>query len=195
MWTEATAASLEGAHAVVLVEGTSDQAALTALARIQGRSLASEGMAIVAMGGAHAITRHLLGLGPAGRGLRVGGLCDEAEVDFFVAGLAAAGVGAPRERDDLERFGFFVCSADLEDELIRACGRERIEEVLDIEGDLGSFRTFQKQPGWRDEPFDAQMRRFLGAGARRKRRYAELLVSSLAPDQVPRPLREVLDGP
>ena len=66
---EATAAALarsESARAVVLVEGISDQIALETLAGRQGRELAAEGIVIVPIGGAHAITRYLVRFGPSG---------------------------------------------------------------------------------------------------------------------------------
>jgi len=58
---------------------------------------------------------------------------------------------------------------------------------------LGSFRTLQKQPAWRDEPVEEQLRRFLGSGGSRKIRYARLLVEALEPDAAPRPLQLVLE--
>ena len=94
----------------------------------------------------------------------------------------------------MERLGFFVCEKDLEDELIRASGREAIEALLDSQGDLGSFHILRQQPAWRLEGFDAQVRRWLGAGARRKIRYARLLVESLPLDRMPRPLLAVLSA-
>ena len=91
-------------------------------------------------------------------------------------------------RTDMERLGFFVCSADLEDELIRALGAASVEAVVDAEGDLGSFRTLQKQPEWRGRATEQQLRRFMGSGSGRKIRYARLLVDALDLGQVPRPL-------
>lgn len=192
---EARAAALSraaSARSLVLVEGISDLIAIETLARRQGRDLAAEGVAVVPIGGAHAVTSHLLLFGPHGADLALSGLCDAAEEEFFRRGLASSGVGAPKTRDDMERLGFFVCVEDLEDELIRAAGREPIEALLDSQGDLGSFETLQKQPAWRERSFEAQMRRFLGAGARRKSRYARLLVGALDLERIPRPLVEVL---
>ena len=192
---EARAAALvqaASARSIVLVEGISDLIAVETLARRQGRDLATEGVAVVPIGGAHAITSHLVRFGPQGDGLAMSGLCDAAEEEFFRRGLVRAGLGMPRTRTDMERLGFFVCVEDLEDELIRASGRDLIETLLDAQGDLGSFQTLQKQPAWRQRSFEAQMHRFLGAGARRKSRYAGLLVSALDLDRMPRPLVEVL---
>ena len=92
----------------------------------------------------------------------------------------------------MERLGFYVCVADLEDELIRALGATSVEAVIDSQGDLGSFRTFQKQPAWRGRSIEGQLRRFMGSADRRKIRYARLLVAALDLDRVPRPLDGVL---
>ena len=56
----------------------------------------------------------------------------------------------------------------------------------------GSFRTFQKQPAWRGQRIEGQLRRFMGSADRRKIRYARLLVDALDLAQVPRPLDRVL---
>jgi len=192
---EATAAALaraESARTVVLVEGISDQMALETLARRHGRDLSSEAIVVVPIGGAQAVTRYLVRFGPAGAGLTIVGLCDAAEESYFRRGLAAAGFGPTPNRIELERLGFFVCEVDLEDELIRASGQGEIEALLDSQGDLDSLRILQKQPAWRQEGFDAQLRRWLGAGARRKLRYARLLVLALDLGRMPRPLTAVL---
>ena len=179
-------------RAVVLVEGISDQIALETLALRRGRDLDAEGVAILPMGGAHAITRYLKRFGPEGANVRLAGLCDAGDEGVFRRGLAQAAFGWPKTRADMERLGFYVCVQDLEDELIRAVGAERVEALLDSQGDLGSFRTLQTQPGWRTRNVEAQMRRFLGSGARRKLRYARLLVGSVDLDRVPHPLDALL---
>ena len=190
--TAAALARAESARAVVLVEGISDQMALETLAGRQRRNLAAEGIVVVPIGGAHAVTRYLLRFGPKGAGLSITGLCDAAEEPYVQRALATAGVGSPQNRNEMERLGFFVCEKDLEDELIRASGRAAIEALLDSQGDLGSFQTMRHQPAWREEGFEAQLRRWLGAGARRKLRYARLLVLALPLDRMPRPLNAVL---
>ena len=181
-----------GAETVVLVEGTSDEAALAALAARRGRNLEAEGISIVPIGGAHAVGRFLDRFGPRGLGLRLAGLCDSAEEGDFRRGLDRAGLGHHRTRADLERLGFYVCVEDLEDELIRALGAAAVEEVVDAQGELGAFRTLQMQPAWRGRPTEEQLRRFLGSGGSRKIRYARLLVDALDPKRVPRPLDLVL---
>jgi hypothetical protein len=179
-------------RAVVLVEGISDQFALEALAERRGRNLHAEGISVVPIGGAQAIGRFLNLFGPYGLDVRLAGLCDAAEEANFQRGLERAGLGSHLTRADMERLGFYVCVADLEDELIRALGAASVEQVVDAQGDLGSFRTLQKQPAWQGRAIEAQLRRFMGSGGRRKIRYARLLIDALDLTQVPRPLDLVL---
>ena len=180
------------ARAVVLVEGTSDQVAVQALAERRGRNLDAEGVSVVPIGGAQAIGRFLNLFGPQGLDLELAGLCDAAEEADFRRALERAGLGSHLTRIDMERLGSYVCVADLEDELIRALGAASVEDVVDGQGDLGSFRTLQKQPAWQGRTTEEQLRRFMGSGGRRKIRYARFLVDALDLTQVPRPLDLVL---
>jgi OLD-like protein len=193
--TEATAQALaktSGARAIVLVEGISDQIALETLAVRRGRNLAAERVAILPAGGAHGLTRYLRQFGPEGTGVRLAGLCDAGEEDILRRSLAVAGIGSPQSRADLNRMGFHVCVQDLEDELIRAAGCTLVEELLGFQGDLTSFRNMQRQPAWRGRSEEAQLRRFFGAGSRRKLRYARLIVEAVSLDRLPRPLDATL---
>jgi len=186
------ATSRVAGRGVVLVEGISDQVALETLAERRGRNLDAEGIAVVPMGGAQAIGGFLNLYGPPGLDLRLAGLCDAGEELDFRRGLERAGLGSDLTRADMERLGFFVCDADLEQELIRALGAASVEQVVEARGDLGAFRTLQKQPEWRGRPLEEQLRRFMGSGGRRKIRYARFLVEALDLSQVPRPLDLVL---
>ena len=179
-------------RAVVLVEGVSDQRALLALADRLGRDLDAEGIEIVPMGGSKNIRSFLGRFGPRGLNVRLAGLCDAGEESDFRRGLEWAGLGAGLSRADMEALGFYVCVQDLEDELIRSLGAARVEGIVDAQGDLGPFRTLQRQPEWRGRPAEAQLRRFMGSGGRRKIRYAPLLVDALDLARVPRPLASVL---
>ena len=178
---------------MVLVEGVSDQFALEALAERRGRDLHSEAIFVVPIGGAQAIGHFLDLFGPEGLDVRLAGLCDAAEEGEFQRGLERAGLGSDLTRVDMEQLGFYVCVADLEDELIRALGVAAVEQVVDAQGELGSFRTLQKQPAWQGRAHEEQLRRFMGSGGRRKIRYARLLVDALdLATEVPRPLDLVL---
>lgn len=186
-------AKVEGALTVVLVEGISDQIAVETAASGRGLDLEAERVVVVPIGGAHAIGRFLTGFGPLHPRARLAGLCDVPEAEVFRRGLIAAGVGSPRTRTELEDLGFHVCVDDLEDELIRAVGSDGVGALLDSQGDLGSFRSLQNQPAWRGRAPQAQLRRFMGSGSRRKSRYARLLVeAAVARDVLPRPLEMLL---
>jgi hypothetical protein len=192
---QATRRALErvsDSRAIVLVEGISDQIALETLAARRGRDLDGEGISIVPIGGAQAIGRFLTRFGPNGSDTRLAGLCDAGEEEVFRRSLERAGFGSNLTRSDMERLGFHVCVVDLEDELIRALGHTSVVAVIESQGDLGSFRTFQKQRAWRGQSIEGQLRRFMGSADRRKIRYARLLVDALDLAQVPRPLDGVL---
>jgi Overcoming lysogenization defect protein-like, TOPRIM domain len=184
--------TIRSARAVVLVEGISDRFAIEALAERRGRNLDAEGVSVVPIGGAQAIGRFLDRIGPQGLDIKLAGLCDAAEEGEYRRGLERAGLGSNLTRAGMERLGFYVCVVDLEDELIRAHGADAVLRVVDAQGDLGSFRTLQKQPAWQGRPTEEQLRRFMGSGGSRKTRYARLLVEALDLSQVPRPLERVL---
>jgi len=189
---EIRSATATAAHAVVLVEGVSDARAVKAVAARRGRDLDAEGVSVVPIGGAQAMGRFLNELGPRGRRVRLAGLYDVGEEADVRRALERADFGSPLARADLERLGFFVCVADLEDELIRAVGADSVVELLEAYGDLRSFRTLQKQPAWEGRPVEDQLHRFMGSGGRRKIRYARLLAEALDPAEVPRPLSLLL---
>lgn len=181
-----------GVRAVILVEGRSDLCAVEALARRCGRDLAAERVAVVPMGGATNIRHYLEHLGPHGLGLEVAGLCDRAEQRYFLRALEVAGFGRQLRPEDMEALGFYVCVEDLEDELIRALGVARVEAVVAAQGELRAFRSLQRQPAQRGRAPDQQLRRFIGTRSGRKSRYAGLLVDSLDPARLPRPLERTL---
>ncbi|MEX2458471.1 MAG: ATP-dependent endonuclease [Actinomycetota bacterium] len=180
------------ARAVVLVEGVSDRLALEQLAARRGRDLGAEGIAVVPMGGTKSIGAFLERLGPAGMGLRLAGLCDAGEEGDVLRALERAGMGSGLTRATMEAVGFFVSEADLEDELIRALGADEVMRIIEAQGELGRFRTFQRMPQKRDQAVEAQLRRFMGTRSGRKQQYAPLLVDALDLSHVPRPLDGVL---
>jgi hypothetical protein len=170
-----------GSCAVVLVEGMSDQAAVQTLAERVGRDLSADGVFVVPMGGATNVGHFVDLFGPGGYGVRLAGLCDQREERDFRRGLD--GVGP-----------YFVCVADLEDELIRALGTRRVEELIEAAGEHGPFLTFTRQPAHRGEDRDQQLRRFMGTRSGRKIRYGHILAAALDPAQVPGPLASLLSA-
>jgi len=175
----------------VLVEGISDQRALTTLATRRGRDLVAEGVSVVPGGGAPAGGPDLQRVGPRGRDLKLAGLCDVGEEGAFRRALERAGLGMELTRDAMEDLGFYVCVNDLEHELVRALGSDAVLRVIEAQGELRPFRTFQKQPAKRELSLEEQLWRFMW---NRKFRYAQLLVNALDLDRVPRPLDGVLAG-
>ncbi|HLL18443.1 MAG TPA: hypothetical protein VK439_06655, partial [Rubrivivax sp.] len=132
-------------------------------------------------------------LGPPGLGLRLAGLCDMAEVAVVIRGLQRVLMGLTGLTPAaLESLGVFVCEPDLEGELIRAVGGDGVEQILEAEGELDSFRRFQAQPAQRGRDQAAQLHRFLGTRSGRKIRYGSLLVEALELHKVPRALDHVL---
>ena len=163
-------------NAVVLVEGPSDRIALETLAARRGRDLAAESVTVVAIGGAQAIERTLRGLS----GVRLAGLYDVAEERDVLRGLERVG----RRAD-----GFFACDPDLEGELVRALGTERMLALVEERGQLGAFTTYRKQPAQRAKALDAQLHGWLHNW---KIRYAAPLVEALDLARVPPPLDALL---
>jgi hypothetical protein len=177
---------------VVLVEGNSDRVVLHTLAERRGRDLAAEGIDVVAMGGITNTRAFASHYGPRGLGVPLAGLYDAPEEAKVRHGLAAAGLGAALEPDGLTGLGFYKCSADLEDELIRALGVATVEAVIEAAGEARSLRLLAGMPAQRGWSRESVIRRFLGVRSGRKARYARLLVDALEPGRVPEPLAAVL---
>jgi hypothetical protein len=188
-------ASISTAQKVILVEGRSDQAALETLAGRRGQVLGNGGIHVVAMGGATSIGHFLDVLGPRGINARLAGLCDVGQEGYVRGALARGGLGSSTSRASMEALGFYVCVADLEDELIRAVGTAAVEQIIRAHGELRSFRTFQGQPAQRPQSAGEQLHRFMGTRSGRKSQYARLLAQALDLAQIPRPLDRVLAHP
>jgi hypothetical protein len=161
---------------VVLVEGESDRNAVETLAARRGRDLVAEDVVVMSVGGAHALERAL----PRLKADRVAGLYDRGE---------EAAVRRALERAHVAPHGFFACDPDLEGELVRALGPERMLKLVNERGQLAAFRTYQKQPEKRPLPLEAQLHGWLHNW---KVRYAAALVEALELDRVPAPLDAVL---
>ena len=183
---------MESPRAVLLVEGESDRAALLTLAARTGRDLAADGVAVVAMGGV-TNTRAFAGrYGPHGLGVRLAGLYDAPEERWVREGLATAGLPGTHDATDLEALGFFACTPDLEDELIRSLGLDAVEAVIEAAGETRSLDLLAQMPAQQGWTRHELLRRFITARSGRKARYAALLVDALPLHGVPRPLAAVL---
>ncbi len=175
------------ARAVILVEGTSDERAVAALARMRGRDLQAEGVELIATTGATNFARFLEVLGPAGHDLILAGLCDDGERSELLKALIGADIA--RSTDRLEDLGFYVCVKDLEDELISALGADAMIRLIESQRQLRRFRSFQSQPAQRHKTIEQQLWRWLG---NHKIRYAPLMVEALDDTLVPAPIEGVL---
>lgn len=173
----------------VLVEGHSDEVAVRALARTYGYDLAAAGIDVLPMGGVTNIRAVATRL--HAQGTHLAGLYDAPEVRFVRRGLAAAGVIAD-DRADLEAYGFFSCTRDLEDELRRSLGCAQVEQVIATAGETRSLERLTAMPaqaGWSREDVLA---RFMTSKSGRKERYARLLVEAMPRGREPAPLRSLL---
>lgn len=169
---------------VLLVEGPSDAAAVVALAGALDVDVPTSG--VVVMDGITNVRRHLV----------------ELAVDVQPAVLHDAGEAAHvlrvldtlRSSDGRTRpVRTIECDVDLEDELIRALGVERVVEIVTSGGDLAAWHTITRQPFHRDRDPATVMHRFLGAGSGRKIRYAGLMAAALDAATAPSPLLAALD--
>jgi hypothetical protein len=178
---------------IVLVEGVTDELALTLAARRSGRDLEAEGVSVVPINGAHAISRFLQRIATDERGAKLAGLYDEGEEEIIQAALERAGYGRNLDRSRLEELGFFACIADLEDELIRAAGETNLSKLVELEGDAQPWRRFRSQQAWSGRPMDQQFRRFIRSVSERNSRYIRAIVETIDISRLPRPLRLLLD--
>jgi hypothetical protein len=180
-------------RAAILVEGWSDQAAVETLAQRRDIDLRAEGIGVVPIGGVTNLGHFIDALGPRGLGPTLAGLYDVGEERHVLRSLERCGLGNGLTRASAQALGFFACDADLEDELIRALGIAVVEQVIEADGELASFRRFQAQPFQQTQDHHAQLRRFMGTRSGRKIRYGTLLVAALVLDQTPRSLERVIE--
>jgi len=178
---------------IVVVEGVTDQLALTLAAQRTGRDLRAEGVTVVPIHGAHAIGRFLRQLAADNPGARLAGLYDEGEQEVIRTALQRAGYGSNLDSQSLERVGFFACVADLEDELIRAAGDSHIAGLIEQAGDSQPWHRFRSQHAWRSRPPDQQFHRFIRSVSERNSRYIRAILDTIELSRLPRPLRMLLD--
>jgi hypothetical protein len=176
----------------VLLEGTSDVAAVRAAADRLGVPVDEQEVVLVDMGGATNVRHHLAEAASQEVSPRVLGMCDVKEGSFFVRALRDLhiDVGSVAE---LPRWGFQVCVHDLEDELMRALGPTQVRDVLRGLGLTARFAAFTQQPAWSARGFHEQAHRFAGVASGRKELMAAALAAALDPDALPAPLQGLLD--
>lgn len=176
---------LDDPHAVLVVEGVSDQIAVEAIARRLGIDLDQRRAAVVPIGGAHGLARGVGVIKARWPRARVGGLYDVAEEAVVRVGLTRYGVGNAADRGDLQGLGFWACDPDLEGELLSALGVEEAVVCIAANGDLAALRSLQRQPAWRTRPPADQLHRFVRSIARRNMRYALVLALAIPVERIP----------
>ena len=183
----------EASDTLVLVEGGSDRLAVAALAARLGHDLVVAGVRVVSMDGVTNLHRHLGEIAGGRTRPRVLGLFDAAEIGYVRRAVDDAGLGSAATLDELAALGFFACDPDLEGELIRALGVDRMQHLLAEHGEIIRFRGFQHQPAQRGRATDAQLRRFLGTHAGRKARFAPLMIDALEEPRIPAAMRALVE--
>lgn len=175
---------------VVLLEGASDVAAVRAVMATCGVDPAP--VELVALQGVTNVGRVLKEIRQLRGDVDVVGMCDAAETRFVQRALVDDGLPVS-DASDLPVYGFFVCEADLEDELIRALGPNRARDAL-VGAGLGSkLEALQLQAAWADRPLAEQIHRFCGVASGRKELAAGILAAALAEDEIPEPMAMLLD--
>src|SRR4051812_26638279 len=115
----------------ILVEGESDREAMLALMATHTFGAPHGHAVVIAMGGITNITRYVAELGPMGKRFRLTGLYDSGEERFVRRGLQLGGFTPGPGYAGLAALGFHRCDRDLEDELIRALGIDRVLSVVE----------------------------------------------------------------
>jgi hypothetical protein len=173
------------APVIVLVEGASDAAVIRVLCAARGLVESATTYQVRDMGGVTNVGHHLRSLQDDGCGpARVLGLYDAPEERFVLRALRREGYDVT-DGADLAGLGFVVCDRDLEEELIRALGADRVEAALAELGELERFRSFQRQPQWRGREVTVQLHRFAGTASGRKLLLARRLAEELTPQTTP----------
>jgi hypothetical protein len=175
---------------LVLVEGDSDAAAVRALGGRIGCDLDSHRIQLRSAAGVTNFSRVLADFVRTHPGADFCGMYDVADEWHVRRALAGVGMSLAAHQS-LEAVGFFACTADLEDELIRALGADAVERVIEAQAELNSFRRFQAMPQHRSSPVHHQLRRFLGTRATRKIRSARHLVEAMDLARLPQPLAQL----
>lgn len=177
---------------LVLLEGPSDVAAVTAFLGGRAGRLGHPAYEVVGLDGITNVWTHLRDASARRPAPQVLGLCDVGEARVVVRALQR--VGRPvAEPEGLGAEGFFVCDRDLEDELIRALGPDRCLRVLHEQGLMSRFEAFSRQQAWAGRPLTDRLHRFCGIASGRKILLAGAMAMALGLEHAPPPLAALLE--
>ncbi|WP_238146607.1 hypothetical protein [Ornithinimicrobium murale] len=177
---------------LVLLEGPSDVAAVSAVLAARGGRGEHSAYELVDLGGVTNVGAQLRRAVDARPAPRVVGLCDAGEARVVLRALQRIGRTLTQPQE-LPGEHFFVCDRDLEDELIRALGPDRCLEVLAEQGLAGRFAAFSRQQAWEGRPLLDRLHRFCGIASGRKVLLAGAMAGALAPGEAPAPIEQLVD--
>jgi predicted ATPase len=180
------------AETVILVEGFSDFLAVRVLAATLGVELDAAGVSLISLDGADVLVHYLRLFGPEGLDLDLRGLCDADHEDEWRARLTQAGISVT-DRDSMKNRGFHVCDPDLEAELLGALDTERVSEAIVADGGQRLFESYANQPAQQGRSTEELQIGFVQT-PRAKIRWAPLIAAEIGSDEVPAPLRALLEG-
>ena len=178
------------AETVILLEGHSDLLAIRVLARALDVDLDARGISLLSLDGAGSVVHYLSLFGPAGLGLTLRGLCDADHEETWRTRLQDAGIEVT-DRAAMNAVGFQVADADLEEELIGALGTQRVSELIEKENADQAFANFTQQGAIARLSLAEQQHDFLH---KQSVRWAPVLADDLSVEDIPQPIRDLLEG-
>lgn len=186
-----TALSAEAffAQTAILVEGYSDLLAVRVIAETLEIDLDARGVSLLSLDGAGSFKHYLSLFGPGGLELDLRGLCDADSEQNWQDRLQDAGIPAT-DRASMNAAGFQVADADLEAELSDGLGAERVAELIGEGGAADSLTAFTERPEVAALSSAEAQRAYL---QKDKVRWAPVLAADLSAEQIPQPIRDLLE--
>jgi hypothetical protein len=179
------------ADTVILVEGFSDFLATRVLAATLGVELDAAGVSLISLDGADVLVHYLRLFGPGGLDLDLRGLCDADHEGEWQTRLTQAGI-AVTDRETMNAAGFYVCDPDLEAELLGGLDSNRVAAVIAADGGQGLFDSYANQPAHQGRSTEELQLGFVQK-PKAKIRWAPLIAAEMGPEEVPAPLRSLLE--
>lgn len=177
------------AETVLVVEGFSDYLAVRTFAATLGIDLDGSGVSLLSLEGGDLLKHYLQLFGPAGFGLKLRGLCDLDKEAEWISRLDAAGL-AVTDRASLNGAGFQVADPDLEGEMLAPLSETEVSAVIAGAGAEQKFELFRQQPAHAESSLADQQLAFIKGD---KIRWAPLLAAAVPADDVPVPIKDLLE--
>jgi putative ATP-dependent endonuclease of the OLD family len=179
------------ADTVILVEGFSDFLATRVLAATLGVELDAAGVSLISLDGADVFVHYLRLFGPGGLDLDLRGLCDADHEEEWQSRLTQAGIPIT-DRQTMNAAGFYICDPDLEAELLGALDTDRVAAVIAADGGQALFDSYANQPAQQGRSTEELQLGFVQK-PKAKIRWAPLIAAEMNSEEVPAPLRSLLE--